>query len=186
MTKKTGSYVGALLFLLVSLGNAQAPNPVLPITLFNRKLVSTTLQALGSGGVLASCPNAGCSVSTPLFAPVNIRCPVATGKTCTYFVQGFVPLTVGESINEIGFIQFCGDEQKVCAPGEVNEVYSWAGAAAPSAYSFVIVVTNTTANQKHRVEVAIGCYEGGNSDGCFIEEAADAVGNHYNTGRAED
>lgn len=184
MTKRIG--IAAVVLILATFAYAQKPQPVQPVTLFNRKLVSTTLQALGSGGIVTSCPNAGCSTSTPLFAPVNIGCPVPAGGTCTYFVQGSVPLAVGPASGEIGLVQFCGDGNKTCEPGSVSEIYSWTTGSSFSAYSFVIQATNTVANQKHRVEVAIGCMEAvGNFDGCFIEESADAVGNQYDTGPSQ-
>jgi hypothetical protein len=73
--------VAALAWLGVSL--VATPAVTAQTIISNETLVSTTL-IVNTKDAKAICRTTGCRAKTALFAPINVTCPAATGKTCTF------------------------------------------------------------------------------------------------------
>jgi hypothetical protein len=72
----------------------------------NETLMSTTL-VVNKTPATADCTNTGCYATKPMFAPVSVTCPAATGKTCTLHISLDARIALFSSVTS--FYQFLVD-----------------------------------------------------------------------------
>ncbi len=78
----------------------------------NESLVSTTF-VVNRKSSTASCGGYYCKATTPMFRPISVKCPAATGKTCTLNIALDARTAITGSYEEFGY-QFLLDGK---APG---------------------------------------------------------------------
>jgi len=152
-----------------------------PLSLW-RSFFDTSSEAVGT-----SCDSEACSAFTPIFIE-QVVCPVQEGQSCTFQITIESENYVGSNestplYGESGQYQFLVDGAAP-SPGPVGVIdlicpncyewmYSkqWNEVFIGTSYAVTATVTNTTWQQKHSVEVDIGCRE----------EQDDATGCHAAT-----
>jgi hypothetical protein len=128
-------------------------------------------------GAEATCHGSYCSASVQVFAE-KVVCPVPSGQSCTFQItieaQNWVSSNDFEYFGEDGVYYFTVDGATP-SPGPVDprcNCYTWSEFAIGSpfigtSYAVTAIVTNTTNQQKHSIDVGIGCYEVyDDSNGC--------------------
>jgi hypothetical protein len=174
-------------FAIAAMANAQSGT----VTLTNLRLVDTTLQIADAfQQISAFCSQEGCTASTPVVQPINIRCPGRAGRTCTFKVRVNVSGLVATS-NSIAAFQFVGDGTETNPIPGAAFVFIWQGTndgplsarITSTSATFVVLAKNETSNQQHHVEVDLICREaitgqGGCTTGTFpnILNAGDEPG----------
>jgi hypothetical protein len=116
-----------------------------------------------NSGTTPACSGISGSYCAPLFQE-NVPCP-GTG-TCTFHIHFNTLLTVDPDSDtngggpDLGVVQYVGDGTSTGA----FPLILWTPDSAtspeqhPLSYDFIVVVTNASENQKHPVEIDIGCY----------------------------
>jgi hypothetical protein len=75
--------VAALAWLVVSLVATPA---VTPQTINSNETVVSTTLIVNTKDAKAICRTTGCRAKTAMFAPINVTCAAAAGKTCTFHI----------------------------------------------------------------------------------------------------
>jgi hypothetical protein len=73
-------------FALAALSLLATQDAAAQTVISNETLVSTTF-VVNKTHAVAKCRQAGCSAKAPMFAPVTVTCPAATGQTCTFHIS---------------------------------------------------------------------------------------------------
>ncbi len=130
----------------------------------NKTLQSASFQTQDDL-VFAFCVVNACT-SPRIFDPaLDVVCPAATGKTCTYYIH--LESQVQVTPQDAGLFRFLVDG---AAPGpgptDPNGFFKWLENDPDSnlvdhfevkSYTVVAKVTNSSQNQSHSIEVQIGC-----------------------------
>jgi hypothetical protein len=142
-------------------------------TFLNRTLVASQFFVNNTDlAVEAQCTTGGCQATAPVYTP-TITCPGPVSQTCTYYVQ--VAAQVSVTPNDFGEYRFLIDgTPPVHYQTDLSGYFNWVqqdpnsglGVWEARSYAAVATVTNRTANQAHRVEVDIACYDV-TGDGCI-------------------
>ncbi len=150
----------AMLLLLLAASTVSGAQVVRSLT-----LKTTTMQE--GSFVTATCSSSGCEATVPLVESVNIVCPLAKGKTCTFSVQ--VSSAVVTSQGSLGLFRYTGDG--VSIDGFLPEVLWQRNGNALTvlaSFNFPIFVTNTKDNQAHKVEVDLVCFDNSDVGSCTV------------------
>jgi len=150
-------------------------------TLNGRNLKSANFQTQDDQ-ILAGCIGAACT-SPKIFDPaLGLVCPVAAGKTCTYYIH--LESQVQVSAQDAGLFRFLVDGAAPSpGPTATDDSFTWLDNDPDSnvlshfevkSFTVTAKVTNTTANQSHSIEVQIACSDT-NADGGCAAKAGFAV-----------
>ena len=158
-----------LSFTAVSKAGAQ-------VTLLNRTLTNTDFQTQNVA-IGASCGVVNCTaVPQPIFPTLNMVCPVAKGKTCTYYIHlesqdhFLSPL-------DAGLFQFLVDGVPPNPGPTFGGFFTWdnndptSPMAVPQSHSYAVVakIKNKRANQPHAIQVSVSCTDTDGSGSCTAE-----------------
>jgi hypothetical protein len=160
--------VAALAWVVVSL--VATPAVTTQTIISNETLVSTTL-IVNTKDAKAICRTTGCRAKTAMFAPINVTCPAATGKTCTFHIFLDAKASFGDSCNlcqggGADYFQFLVDDAPpTIGPTDARGFYrfaqnivGFAGNELRESFpaSVVATVTNSTSNN-HTVALNVAC-----------------------------
>jgi hypothetical protein len=173
--KKTMRSIAAVTILLSSSAIAQTAPTVQTASL---KLEDTTFQ-LGQYTELSaacdSCTDAG--AFTPLVTPLEVTCPARRGESCTFAVH--VDAAMRATDGSVGAFQYVGDAQTTVLPmpvvaSQTGGFYMWTlngtgDQVVSASTTFVALVKNTKDNQKHHVEIDLGCFSRGGPGPCNVQ-----------------
>jgi hypothetical protein len=118
--------VAALAWLGVSL--VATPAVTAKTIISNETLVSTTL-IVNTKDAKAICRTTGCRAKIAMFAPINVTCPAATGKTCTFHIFLDAKASFGDFCNRCqgggaDYFQFLVDEAPPTIGPPTPEVFT--------------------------------------------------------------
>jgi hypothetical protein len=117
------------------------------------------------------CRTTGCRAKTAMFAPINVTCPAATRKTCTFHIFLDAKASFGDFCNRCqgggaDYFQFLVDEAPpTIGPTDARGLYrfaqnivGFAGNELRESFpaSVVATVTNSTSNN-HTVALNVAC-----------------------------
>ena len=151
----------------------------------NEHLVSTTF-VVNKTNIMAGCAgDPGCvAPPMPMFKPIHVTCPAATGKTCTLGISLDAKTQVsiqGGNSGEEGIYQFLVDRvPPVPGPTDKQGFYIFTiYAAAFDNYpqqtrlsysaSLVGTVTNSGSSKDHVVKVSVSCVDVLKQGGCEVD-----------------
>jgi hypothetical protein len=158
---------------LVGVPSIHRSSPSSSNVLTNRVLQNTHFETAAFGGVTASCNAANCLKTVNLFSfsSLGVRCPALANHGCTFYIH--VESQNMISASDDGFYQFLVDgKAPIPGPTDAPGFYAWliadpdSGPIVEGRSSAVTAqVVNTVANQNHKVQVKIGCFDI-NGNGC--------------------
>jgi len=155
---------------LVALALAVTPATTAQTVISNETLVSTAL-VVNTKEAKAICRTTRCTASTAMFAPINVTCPAAPGKTCTFHISLDAKASVGGFCNRCqpggaDYFQFLVDDAvPTIGPTDAQGFYRFAQnivgfvsneirESFPA--SVVATVTNSSSNN-HTLALNIAC-----------------------------
>lgn len=160
-----------------------APSAATAQTVVSNETLVTTTFVVNKQSATANCGKSGCRAKTPMFAPVSVLCPAATGKTCTFHISLDAKTSIGglpcslcyEQPAPVGFYQFLVDGvAPTIGPTDKNGVYWFEKDAVSDPFlpvrqsysaSILASVTNSNSNS-HTIALNVGCWDDGNIGSC--------------------
>jgi hypothetical protein len=170
-------YLSALALIASSL--TAVPAATAQTVISNETLVATTF-VVNTKDAKAICRHADCVAKTAMFAPIQVTCPAATGKTCTFHIFLDAKASVGGFCNlcqpaGVDYFQFLVDDAApTIGPTDAQGFYRFAQnivgivsneirQSFPA--SVVTTVTNSSSNN-HTVALNIACRSNPGEGGC--------------------
>jgi len=169
----TGYLMAATVTACIFLVIAQKSNAA-TTTLNGRNLKTANFQTQNDQ-IAAGCVGVVCT-SPPIFDPaLDLVCPVAAGKTCTYYIH--LESQVQVSAQDAGLFRLLVDgAAPTPGPTATDGSFTWLDNDPDSdvlshfeikSFTVTAKVTNAAANQTHAIEVQIGCADTNADGGCL-------------------
>jgi len=164
------------------------PDATAQTVISNESLMTTTF-VVNKQAATVQCEKTGCRAKTPMFAPIAVTCPAATGQTCTFHISLDTKTSISFRCGQqgcfgagpIGFYQFLVDgAAPTMGPTDENGNYLFAknvftysddggGDSFVSRQSYpasvMTTVTNSNSNS-HTIIVNFGCSDANKVGGC--------------------
>lgn len=168
--------------LLLLLAANSVSNAQVTAVLSARHLTRTTLiTGGGHPGSTANtgCNTAGCTAQVPLLPTWNVTCDAIAGQTCTFALHADAGVTVSANANAFYTATAAG----AVGPNVNNNMLIFlalprdgngAGYGMAS-FTFVIQVKNSVANEVHKVEFDLGCWDSNSTGGCSVSSFGGAL-----------
>jgi hypothetical protein len=153
-------------------------------TVISDETLVTTTFVVNKTNATAICGKTGCQAITSMFSPIQVTCPAAMGKTCTFHISLDAKASVfaachqcAPSSSGTGFYRFqVDDAAPTIGPTDSSgdyvfevRVVTYSPPSGPSRESHpasvVAGVTNSTSNS-HTITVSLGCRDVDHSSGC--------------------
>jgi len=169
---------------LVALSLVATQAAIAQTVISNETLVSTTF-VVNKTAATAKCGISGCHAITSMFSPIQVTCPAAMGKTCTFHISldakasvfavcgfqcapgssgtGFYRFLVDDAAPTIGPTDNFGDYLFARRVVTFNPPNGPSRESHPA--SVVAGVTNSTSNS-HTFTVSLGCRDEDRQSGC--------------------